>query len=879
MRWFKIAKLRFRSLFASERVENELGEEFLYHLDCQTQTYVARGLHPGEAHRRALLDLGPVTRTKEECRDMRHITFVEHFVQDFRYALRMLRRSAGFTTVAVLTLALGIGANTAIFSTVNAVLLRPLPYLQPDRLVQIWETHPVMRRIQAPYPDYMDWRNQSSAFEQVAAYTFEGLQQVNLATGGEPVRIEASLVSDNLLPTLGIRPEIGRNFRQDEVQPGHDNVVILSHALWVNRFGADAHIAGARLVVDGASLRVVGVLPAIGQFPAWADVLMPVSRLSDFDRVSRKHHPLEVIARLKPGVTPERARTEIKAIALRLQRAYPATNNTIGADLLPLADQVAGEVRRPLLIVLAAVGMVLLIACANVANLLLARAAARRKEVAVRVALGAGRGRLLSQFLTESVLLSLLGSALGLVVLALSAPALRAWAADFLPRAAGIGVDVHVLLFTIAVALFTGLIFGLAPAWQVVRRDQERTLRQAGRTSLGSSGRGVRAALVAAEIAMAVVVLTGTGLLVRSFSRIIGVDPGFRADHVLTFRLALPSSRYTAYSQVQAFYRQLMPRLLRLPGVTAAELTSALPLTVTTSQTRFAVEGAPPPAAGRFPVAQFRVVTPGYFHAMAIALRQGRTFGGAEMEINGAPACLINESMARRYYAGRSAIGRKVILGVVDPRQQAVPIVGVVSDTREMGLARDAEPQIYLPGLSAAGAIVLRTAGDPMSLAAAVQREVHAIDASQPVAQIKAMDDIVAASLAGRRFSMMLLGGFSLLSLMLACMGLYGVISYSVAQRVQELGLRQALGARPGDLVRMIFREGVMLSVIGLVAGVALAGVATRIMASLLYQTEATDPLTFSVVGLVLLAASAMACLPPAWRAAKVDPMVALRAE
>ncbi len=559
--------------------------------------------------------------------------FLEHFHQDLGYAIRMLRRNPGFTAVAVLTLGLGIGANTAIFSTVDAVLLRPLPYRQPDRLVQIWETHPVLHRIQAPYSDYMDWRNQSAGFEQMAAYTFEGLNQVNLLAGGEPLQLAASLVSENLLPLLGIAPGVGRNFAPDEVRPGNDNVVILSHALWVNRFGANPNIVGRQISIDGVSMRVVGVLPASGQFPVWADLLMPISRLGDSDLVSRKHHPLEVIGRLKPGVSIERAQTEVGAIALRLQRAYPATNSTIGAELLPLSDQVTGSVRRPLLIVMAAVGIVLLIACTNVANLMLARAATRAKEVAIRAALGAGRGRLLAQFLTESLLLSLLGSGLGLVMLAVSAPALRAWTTDFLPRAASIGIDVNVLLFTIAVALFTGVVFGMAPAWQAARGGHETSLRQAGRNSLGAYGaRRFRAALVAAEIGMAVVVLTGAGLLFRSFSRLTSVDPGFRGGHVLTFRLALPPNRYATYSQIQTFYSQLMPRLRQLPGASAAELTNALPLTVTTSQTRFAVEGAPAPEAGHFPVAQLRVVTPGYFSAMAIPLSEGRTFSGTEME-------------------------------------------------------------------------------------------------------------------------------------------------------------------------------------------------------------------------------------------------------
>jgi putative ABC transport system permease protein len=529
---------------------------------------------------------------------------------------------------------------------------------------------------------------------------------------------------------------------------------------------------------------------------------------------------------------------------------------------------------------MAAVGIVLLIACVNVANLLLARAATRAKEVAIRVALGAGRGRLLSQFLTESLLLSILGSGLGLAVLAGLTPALRSWIGDFLPRSGGIGVDRNVLLFALAVALLTSIVFGLAPALQLARGDHEQTLRQSGRGSLGSSGaRRVRAGLVAVEIGMAVVVLTGAGLLFRSFSRLIDVQPGFRADHLLTFRLALPPNRYTAYPQVQGFYRQLLARLRQLPGVSSAELTNALPLTVATSQTRFAVDGAPPPEAGQFPVAQARVVTPGYFNAMSIPLRAGRTFSGAEMETTGPPVCIVNEAMARRFYGDRGAVGRRVMLGVLDPKPQATVIVGVSGDTLELGLAQDAEPQIYFPGFSSAGTVVLRTTNDPLGLSAAVRREVQAIDPAQPVARIMTMDAIVGASVARRRFSLTLLAAFSLLALVLACTGLYGVISYSVAQRTQELGLRQALGGQPRDLVRMIFFEGLFVSAVGVAGGVATSLATTRIMSDMLFRISSTDVPTFGTVILILVLVSLIACVVPAWRAARVDPMAALRSE
>ena len=787
-------------------------------------------------------------------------------LQDARYGLRILSRNPGFAAVVILTLALGIGANTAIFSAVNAVLLHPLPWSDPERLVQIWETHPVMHHLQASYPDYRDWGAQSKALEQTAAYTAEGLNRANLDANGVPVEVQVSMISANLLSMLGIQPALGRNFLPDEVQPGRDKEILISQGLWKRAFGADSHVAGRQVSMDGSSMRIIGVLPGSGQMPAWADVLVPITRIGNFDLTNRKHHEVEVIGKLREGFTVQQAQAELAGISQRLARAYPVTNNTIGAEVVPLLAQITGDVRRPLLVALAAVGLVLLIACANVANLLLARAAARSREVAIRIALGAGRGRLVRQFLTESLLLSLTGALLGVIALAVFAPVLREWASDYLARAGGIGIDGNVLLFTLAATLITGTAFGLFPARQISARVSGSRLR-------GS----VRAALAAFEIGLAVVVLISAGLLVRSFTRLLAVDPGFRSNHLLTFRVLLHASQYPDYPRVQSFYSRLLGNLRHAPGVISADVASILPLTTVTARTRFAAEGAPPPEAGHFPVAQFRAITPGLLRTMGIALRKGRTFTDAEMDANAPPVCIMNETLVRRYFNGRDPIGRHVILGVVDPAQQGVPIVGVAADTRESALADDAEPQIYFAGAGNSGSVVVRTSGDPRAFAPVVRAAMQTADPNLPVPQIRSMEEVVAASVARRRFLIALLTVFASLAVLLAAIGLYGVISWSVAQRTRELGLRKALGGKTWDLIRMVLAEGAMLGIVG-VAGGALASVAvTRALSNLLFAMSATDPLTFAAAGITLLTIALAACIVPAWRAAAVEPMTALR--
>ncbi|HMJ61045.1 MAG TPA: ABC transporter permease, partial [Bryobacteraceae bacterium] len=794
---------------------------------------------------------------------------------DTRYALRSLAKSPAFTLAALATLALGIGLNTAIFSTVNSVLLRPLPYHDPQRLMQLWETHPVIHNAQVAYPDFADWQGQTKTFEQIAAYTFQGLQQFNLVVNGEPEQVDASLVSGNLLPTLGLQPALGRNFTSGEMQPGRDDVVLLSDSLWRRRFHANPRIIGQRIQIDGALDRVVGVLPPETPIPSWADLLVPITRLNKADLTSRKHHQLEVIGRLKAGATESQALAELSGIAKRLERAYPATNRSIGVSIVPLAEQVTGPVRTPLLILLGAVGFILLIACANVANLLLARAIVRRKEISLRLTLGATRARLIAQLLTESLLLAALGAVLGTLLAFAGIHFLHLYAARELPRAAGISLDARVLLFTLAVAVASSILCGLLPALEASRSDHNAVLKETSRSLGDSRLRGMRRILVAGEVALALVVLAGAGLLVRSFASLLSVDLGFRPGHLLTFQVNPSPSKYQTSAQVQTFYLRVLSGLKSLPSVKDAATVYPLPFTSLLNRTRFLLEGVPPPEAGRFPIAQVRVVSPGYFPLMSITIRQGRNFTRQDTQPDVAPACIVSEAFVRRYSPDRDALGRKVVLGVVDPKQVAIPIVGVAADIRDLDPSREPEPLLYFPGI--AGAVVLRTAAAPLTLASSARRVIASIDPEQPLAAVASMDNLVAAALARRRFSAILLSGFSSLALFLAAIGLYGIVSYSVAQRTRELGLRMALGAQRGCLFRSVLAESLLLSSAGLVLGVILSFFLTRLLSSLLFGVTATDPLTFAIVCAAMLAISICAAVLPAHRAISIDPMQALR--
>jgi len=789
-----------------------------------------------------------------------------------RYAIRTLLKSPGFAVAAVLTLGLGIGANTAIFSAVDAALLRPLPLAHPERLVQIWETHPSFPHLAVAFPDYLDWRTQVTSFQQVAAWGYQSFQVTGV---GEPEQVDGSIVSDNFLSTAGLKPALGRGFADGETQ-----AVLLGDALWRRKFNADPAIVGRSIRMNGASFTVVGVLPGPQILPKDVDLLTPFgTMIPDFDQTSRLHHVVRVVGRLKTGVTLEQASTEIRAISTRQQHDYPATNKNIGTALVPMAREIEGDSRTPLLVLLAVVGLVLLMATANVANLLLARAAGRRKEIAIRIALGAGRAQLVRQLLTESLVLAGAGGIVGVLLAEIATPWLRALAEGRITRASEIAVDGRVLLFALLIALAAGISFGLIPALASTRTDQNADLRSGGRGSAGNLHRSLRAALVAGQVALAMLVLVGAALLTRSLMRLTGVDPGFRVEHLLTARVALPGS-YQSNAQIAGFFEQLMARMAVKPGVKGVAETDWAPLTDAIGATRFAVDGEPPPEPGRYPVAHMRRGSANYFELMRIPIVAGRAFTDHDFRFDDGAPILVNETLARQYYRGH-AVGRNLLLGVLGPKPVAYPIVGVVADTLELGLNTPVEPTLYFAGFISnnSGIVLIRTTGDPLAMAGVLRSEVAALDREAPVNEIHTMDEIVDKSLAGRKFSVLLISMFGALALALAAVGLYGVVSYSVTQRNREMGLRMALGAQQVQVLRMVIGEAMMLTIAGAAIGAVVAGFAGRALASELYGVRASDPESFAGAAAMLVVVALMGAWIPARRAMKVDPAIALREE
>ncbi|MBV8856408.1 MAG: ABC transporter permease [Acidobacteria bacterium] len=815
-------------------------------------------------------------------------------IRDLRFGVRMLLKNSGFTLVAVLTLALGIGANTAIFSVVNAVLLRPLDYGEPERVVALWENVPAKGgRWRVAPANFLDWKGQNQVFEEVGAF---GASTLNLTGEGEPAELQGSRVSEGYFGALGVRPALGRAFLAEEFEPGKGQVVILGQGLWRRRFGSDPNVLGKTVRLDGNAYTVVGVMPA-GLYPTW-----PTTSKISFDAArqeylvpmpfnpawasNRNSHVLGVVARLKQGVTIERAQAEMDLIARRLEEAYPANNAGEGALVTPLAEEVVGDVRPALLVLLGTVGLVLLVACANVASLLLAQLAARRKEVAIRAALGAGRARLLRQFLIEGALLSLAGGASGVL--------LAAWGVDLLlklmpggvPRLDQIGLDARVLLFTLALSAFTSLVFGLVPALQASRADLRETLREAGRTAgAGPLRQRLRRLLVVAQVALAVVLVVGAALLIKSFWRLRRVDPGFNPAHVAVLSLSLPQSKYGDWQKISAFYTQLVERVQAVPGVRSATVAYDNPLTSNWLDS-FNVEGRPEPEAGQTPVECFRPVGHEYFRTVGIGLVKGRYF--EEQDDPSHPgAAIVNESFARKYFPGEDPLGKRLLTSTParmsgGPVPTAFEIVGVVRDTKFKGLSAESAPAFYVPARQfplSNMVVMARVEGDPEAYAQPLRDAVWGLDRDQPVNSVTTLEAIVAEDVAQPRFNMLLMGLFGGLALLLAAVGVYGLLSYTVAQRTREIGVRIALGARGRDIFRLALRQGVAPALAGVGVGLAAAFVLTRFLSSLLYGTGANDLTTYACVAALLTAVALLACYLPARRATKVDPMVALRYE
>jgi putative ABC transport system permease protein len=798
--------------------------------------------------------------------------------QDLRYGLRMLVKNPGFACVAVLTLALGIGANTAIFSIVNAVLLQPLPFSEPDRLVWVWGNIRNGGRSASVSPlDYLDYRAQNTSFEHFAAI-FGVPGPFNLTGSGEPERLQGAVATGDFFQALGVNPALGRTFLLENEEPGRDQVVVLSDRLWKQRFAGDPGLIGKTLALDGKMFEVIGVMPAGFNFPRGAELWTPMNFQISPGMKQRKAHFLRPIGRLKPGLTLAQAQADMDAIAAGLEIQYPDSNTGWNLRMVPLREQLVGNIRPTLSILFGAVGLVLLIACANVANLLLVRASSRQKEIAIRMALGAGRRRIVRQMLTESMLLAIAGGTLGVFLAIWGIDLIVAFSGNDIPATAQIGIDGVVLGFTLCVSLLTGVLFGLVPALPATQSARlGETLKEGGRAGgQGASRNRTRNLLVVFETAIAVVLLIGAGLLIRSFVRLQNVGPGFDPENVLTARIDLSREKYNLPEKAASFWSQLHDRLAALPGVEAVGMNTELPLSGQPNDMPFRVEGRPAEPNQRFG-ADFRRVNQDYLHSMRIPLKRGREFTEQEVR-QGANVVVISETLASGVFGDDDPLGQRLLL--VMNEKTPLEIIGIVGDIRHRTLEADPLPMMYLPVPSTGSTnLTIKVSGDPLSLAAAVRGEVRAIDPDQPIAAIRTMEQVVAESVGAPRYRTSLLGLFAFIALLLAAIGIYGVSSYAVAQRTHEIGIRMALGAEPRDVQLLVIGRGIGLALVGVGAGLIGAFGLTRLLSGLLFGVTATDPLTFGGVAVILTGIALLASWIPARRAARVDPMVALRHE
>ena len=809
--------------------------------------------------------------------------------QDLRYALRQLRKGPGFTAVAVFTLALGIGANTAIFSVVNGILLRPLEFPKADRLVRVWhvpppKSFPGMTKFAVSAANYFDWERQNHVFERMAIYTYHGF---TLTGSDKPEQVDGCAATSGFFSTLGVQPALGRVFLPEEDQPGHSNVVVLSHRLWQEHFGSNPAIVGQNINMDGQSFLVAGVMPANFQFPDFGQMWTPMAWTDQEKAVRGEHHSV-VVARLKPRVDLKQAQAEMNTISSRLERQYPEDDKGWGAVVVPLHDDMVSDVRPALLVLLGAVAFVLLIASVNVANLALARTFSRQKEIAIRTALGASSGRVLRQILTESVLLALAGGALGLSWADAGVRLIMAFLVDKVPHSIAVRLDGKVLAFTAAIAVATGILAGLLPALRLTRADVSQSLKQGlGRTDADSSGHRTRSILVVAEVALSLILLVGAGLMIRSFQSLHGVNPGFDSHHVLTMTAMVSNAKFSLPAQQVTFFEQALQRVRTLPGVEAAGVIDDVPLNNGGSHQPVAIEGRPTLPMSEQPEVDVRLTSRGYMSALHIPILRGRDFSDAD--VAGRPAViLISESMARQFWPGEDALGKRLTLTFSPDSIREV--VGIVGDVKLDGLDQTRpSAALYLPldqiSVSTRGwrsfpmTLVVRSASSPTGLVSAVSNAVHEVDREMPLRDIFTMDDLVANSLTQQRFNMLLLGAFAGLAMLLAAVGIYSVLSYSVKRSVREIGIRLALGARIGDVLRMVVFEGMKPALLGVLLGTAGALAMGRFLSSLIYQVKPTDPVTFVAVTLLLALVALLASVIPAYRATKVDPMVALRYE
>ena len=886
-RWRDIARLRLRTLLRRGRVEQELAKELRFHLESETEANLRLGLPPAEASLAALRRLGGVAQIQEECRDMRRTDHFENLARDLRFTIRTLAKSPGFAAVIVLTLALSIGATSAIFSVIDGVLLRPLPYPRADRIVRVFMSSANYPRFPLNPLDLRDIRARNRAFGCIAAITRNDRQ---LSGVGQPERLSGFRVTAGYFRVLGIAPAAGREFTTDDELPARGNVAILSDRTWRSSFVADPHIVGRKILLDDEAFTVVGVMPPGVQHPGneyhgvrdgeTVDVWTPFTyRPNDRDRGS---HYMEGIARLKGGVTVAQAQADMGMQIAQLAREHPGYMKGWHPLVIPLYTEMVGKSQRLLLVLLGAVGLVLLIACANAANLLLARATARQREIAVRAALGAGRGRLVRQMLAESLLISLAGGALGAGIAVGGVKALTSLLPADFPRAGAIHVDPAVFAFTLAIALATGVLFGLAPAVQAARADLQQTLREGGRgATAGGRHLWLRNALVVGEVSLACVLLIGAGLMLRSFVNLLGNDPGFRPRHVLTASISLPNKAYPKNADAGVFYNRLIDRLRAIPGVRSAGAGSDLPWTGwDDNMGGFGIDGQDRSHDDSHHT-RYHVASEDYFATLGIPLLYGRFFTPHD-DRDSPKVIIINRQMARMYWGKDNAVGGRITYEDHPTEKDWWTIVGVVGDVKDRPSDPVAHAGMWWPLLQVAFdnmSIAVSANGDPGPLAAEVRDAVHSLDPSLAVADVRLMDDIADKSFSTARFALFLVGLFAALAVTLAGIGIYGVISYSVGQRTHEFGLRMALGARPGDVIRQVMRQGVRLALGGIGIGILAALALGRVLWTLLYQVSATDPLTYGSVAVAALAIAVLACYIPARRATTADPATALRAD
>ncbi len=881
-----------RVLLHKSRAEREMDEELRFHLEQQTEHNITNGMDPEEARFSALRTFGNVEQTKEECRDTWGSRFINELMQDLRYGFRQLRRNPGFTVVAVLTLALGIGANTAIFSVVNGVLLSPLPYPHPDRLVALYSRTAQFSNSSISYPNFLDWARDNHSFSAMAAYREDNF---TLTGAGEPERVSAEFVSASFFPLLGVEPALGRSFTRQEDQLGAAPVVILSGGFWKRKFGTSRDILGKAITLNGTPYTVVGVLPATFYYSGnnfqRSDVYVPIGQTSDsIFRDRRASMGTNAVGRLKPGVTFQQARADMDGLAGHLAEEYPVADKGTGITLIPLKQNAVdpfGHLQAYLVLLLVAVGFVLLIACVNVANLMLARSTGRAREFAIRIALGAGRRRVIRQLLTESVVLALAGGALGILVATWGLQAALKVLPQALPRVQEVHLDARVLLFTLAASVLTGLLFGLAPALKTSAADTQETLKEGGRGASAAHHR-TQSAFVVAEVALALVLLVGAGLMIRSLAALWSVNPGFDPHHVLSFRAGFPTLK--SPDKIRATWREIRDNLEAIPGVQAASvMLGSMPMGGD-SELPLWLEGEPKPAStSQMKVSLFYLVQPDYLKVMRVPLLRGRFLTSSDTK-HSPFVIVIDERFAKLYFPGQNPIGKRVNFDIMNGTAE---IVGVVGHVKQWGLDEGAAPPIaaqlymspyqlpdkFVPLIASNLGILVRTKGSPLAQIGSVRRALHKINSESAVYSTESMDSRLSNSLSSRRFSMILMGIFAGLALVMASIGIYGVISYLTSQRTHEIGIRMALGAERKDVLRLVLGRGLRLALIGIGIGLVGALVLTRFLTSLLFGVKPADPLTFTAVSLILIAVALLACLIPARRAAKVDPIMALRYE